>query len=217
MDLKQVELEAFPQPGTTNLPYPIGPVPAFKPVVTEIVDTDAAAILSQTVQIVLELKLINADLFQINANLAKIVSNTQLTAKGVHDLDVMVPAYSTVVSSQTAIEAMRVASQIQTNNFNKAMVPEDQRPQLPTPEMQYEKGIFDAIDMNIAARTAGTIVNFASEYAGRTVSWITGTETYKETTGWLKRQIDALKAAIFPPGPDTTASAAKALTVTKVP
>ena len=216
MSLRQINIVATPQPGTTNTPFPAGPVPAFVPVTTTIVDTDAAAIVAQTTAFATELVFMSSDLFYVRSNLESYVEQQKAINKAISDIDVAIQGLMAATSYRTAIVAAEASNQIQTNNFDNA-VSNTSSLQMPSIPTQFKEEITGAGIIRAAANTQGTITNFATEQAGRTVSWIAGTETYKDTSGWIKRQIDALKNFIFPPTPKAVAQSGKALTGTKDP
>jgi hypothetical protein len=216
MTLRQATIIATPQPGTSNQPYPVGKLPPFVPVVTTIVDTDAAAIIAKTAALELTLLSVDSDLFSLNSNLAKYLEQQQAITDLIGAIDVAIQGYAASISYQTIMVASAASNQIQTNNFNNA-VTKDESVKMPSLPEQYTQTIQDAILIKEAANGAAIVTNFATEQAGKTIGWITGTETYKDTQGWLGRQIDRIKALLFPPSPDTVVSQASAVSLAKVP
>ena len=216
MSLRQINIVATPQPGTTNTPFPAGPVPAFVPVTTTIVDTDAAAIVAQTTAFTTELVFMSSDLFYVRSNLESYVEQQQAINKAILDLDVAIQGLMAATSYRTSIVAAEASNQIQTNNFDNA-VSNASSLEMPNIATQLREGVVGAEIISTAAKTQGTITNFATEQAGRTVSWITGTEIYKDTSSWFKRQIDNLKNFIFPKSPKGVAQSGKSLSGTKDP
>lgn len=216
MTLRQATIVAFPQPGTSNQPYPVGTLPPFVPVATSIVDTDAAAILAKTAALELTLLSVDSDLFSLNGNLAKYLEQQQAITKLIGEIDIAIQGYAAAISYQTTVVASAASNQIQTNNFNNA-VTKDESVKMPSLPEQYTQTIQDAILIKEAANGAAIVTNFATEQAGKTIGWITGTETYKDTQGWVGRQVDRIKALLFPPGPDTVVSQTSAVGLAKVP
>jgi len=216
MTLRQATIVAFPQPGTSNQPYPVGNLPPFVPVNTTIIDTDAAAIIAKTAALELTLLSVDSDLFSLNSNLAKYLEQQQAITKLIGEIDIAIQGYAAAISYQTTVVASAASNQIQTNNFNNAIT-KDESVKMPSLPEQYTQTIQDAILIKEAANGAAIVTNFATEQAGKAIGWITGTETYKNTQGWLGRQIERIKASVFPPSPDTVVSQSAALGLAKVP
>ena len=90
------------------------------PGTTTIVNDAAAAIALQTTALTAELVFIDADLFQININVAKLVDQAKVSAKALSDLQVSIAGLSAATSNAAVIQAAAASNQIQTNNFQVA-------------------------------------------------------------------------------------------------
>lgn len=186
------------------------------PGTTTIVNDAAAAILAQTAALTAELVFIDADLFQININVAKLVDQAKVSAKALSDLQVSIAGLSAATSNSAVIQAAAAANQIQTNNFQVAATKQTLEatgqpvPTLPPIPDQMKTVITDSLVLNAAATAEGAITNFIQTQAAAAQTWLVGTEVYKDVASWLKKQKDTLVAAIFPPSADTIQSAAKA-------
>ena len=186
------------------------------PGTTTIVDDAAAAIVAQTAALGGELLFMSTDLFYLRANLESYIEQQKAINKAISDIDVALQGLMSAISSQTVIVAAAASNQIQTNNFDNA-VSNASALDMPSLPEQLKEQIVGAGTIRTAATAQGTVTNYATEQAGRTVSWITGTETYKGTTGWIKRQIDALKSLIFPPSPEEVEQSTKSISGVKTP
>ena len=209
MDLKQVTITATPQPGTSNQPYPVGNLPPFVPVKTTIVDTDSVAIAAHATAIGKNLVTMDSAIWHISNKINLILEQQQAISKAIPAIEVALQGYAGVLSYQCAVNAMAASNQIQTNNFNKA-VSDDGTVKMPPLVDQYQATMTDAILLKETATGAGIITNYATEQLGRLVGWITGTETYKDATGWISRKLDSLKSSIFPPSATTVSSSTQA-------
>jgi hypothetical protein len=216
MSLRQITTIATAQPGTSNLPYPAYNLPPFVPVTTTIIDTDSAAIAAKTAALTAELTLMSSDLFYIRSNLSNYLEQQKSINKAISDIDVAIQGLMAATSYRTVIVAAEASNQIQTNNFDNA-VANTSSLEMPSVPTQFREEIVGAGIIRSAANTQGTVTNFATEQAGRTVSWIAGTETYKDTSGWFKRQVDTLKNFLFPPSPKSTEQSTKAIAGIKSP
>lgn len=187
-----------------------------------IVNDAAAAIALQTTAITAELVFIDSNLFQINANIAKLVEKTTLSSKSISDLGVSLAGLSAASSNLSVIQAAGVANQIQTNNFQVAATKQTMLatgqtpPELPPIPEQLKEGITNSMVLNAAATAEGAVTNFITTQAAAAQAWIVGTETYKDIATWLKKAKDTVVASIFPPSSSTSASAAAAASGTKV-
>ena len=186
------------------------------PGTTTIVNDAAAAIALQTTALTAELVFIDADLFQININIAKLVDQAKVSAKALSDLQVSIAGLSAATSNSAVIQAAAAANQIQTNNFQVAATKQTLEatgqpvPTLPPVVDQMKTVVTDSLVLNAAATAEGAITNFIQTQAAAAQTWLVGTEVYKDVASWLKKQKDTLVAAIFPPSKDTVESAAKA-------
>ena len=186
------------------------------PGTTTIVNDAAAAIALQTTALTAELVFIDADLFQININIAKLVDQAKVSAKALSDLQVSIAGLSAATSNSAVIQAAAAANQIQTNNFQVAATKQTLEatgqpvPTMPPVVDQMKTVVTDSLVLNAAATAEGAITNFIQTQAAAAQTWLVGTEVYKDVASWLKKQKDTLVAAIFPPSKDTIESASKA-------
>ena len=174
------------------------------------------AIAAKTTALGAELTFLSADLFYVRSNLESYVEQQKAINKAISDIDIALQGLMAATSYKTAITAAEASNQIQTNNFDNA-VSNASALEMPSITEQFKEQIVGAGIIKNAATAQGTVTNYVTEQAGRTVSWIAGTETYKGTTGWIKRQIDALKSLIFPPSPKEVEQSTKAVSGVKTP
>jgi hypothetical protein len=209
---------ASPQPGTTNTPFPAGPIPAFVPVVTTIDSDHAAIILAQSL-------LVDAVLTQIHGCLCEVNKSLRETKNFQTSIPPSVDALSPVILSitagrtmQTSIQTAAVANQIKTNNFNVAVKKQaGDNPEMPTTAIQLKEGVIDSIEMTSTARIATAISDYGNSVASRITNYITGTETYKTVVDYLKQTKDRLIGLIFPPTPTDVKSSVQAAAGTPIP
>jgi hypothetical protein len=191
MPLYNATLIADPQPGTTNAPAPLGPIPAFAPVNATIVDDTAAAIALQTTALTAELVFIDAVINQINNNISEQVKMQESISKSLSALEIAFLSLTAVQSQKNVIQSMQTASVVQKGAFDKAVSKED--PVLPTQTEQLEEGVKTSFILNSATAARGLISTFVTAQSLTIVSLITGTETYKNVKSWLSKTLDFIK------------------------
>lgn len=206
---------ASPQPGTTNTPFPAGPVPAFVPVVTTIESDHAAVIAANTIQIVAALHLVYVALSQINNTLRDMQAAESALPKLINDLQPGLGNYSTSITIQTSIQAAMCANQTRTNNFMMAANPE--KPKLPPTYDQLLETIGDSQVLNATMRTSSAAVDLITSTATRVQNWILGMESYTTITSWIKEQKDRIFGIVRPPSPEQVISQAKVISGNPAP
>lgn len=220
----QIQTIANPQPGTTNTPYPAGPVPAFVPVVTTIVDTDSVAILAKTAALVnpltSSLRTIEYTMFQINANIAGIIAQQRDIDKMIADLDAALLGYAATLTSQGKVVSMKASSQIQTNNFARKVMDPENKVVLPPIEEQMKTSMIEGIFLKDTAYTTGALTSFIIDQFRKANDWLLGTELYKTIKGWIQNKLEGIYAfltrEITPSSPYVVVTTEAALTRTKI-
>ena len=224
MSLYQITTIANPQPGTTNTPFPAGPVPAFVPVTTTVVDTDAAAILNNTAAMAApftgKLSQIGTTIFYINANLSNIIAQQRDIDKMIADLDAAVLAYAACISSQTKVISMKAASQIQTNNFARKIADPEDKVKMPPKEEQLKTSMTEGLFLKNTLYTTGVLTSFIIDQFRKANDWLLGTEAYKTVKGWVQKKLDEfytwLTQEITPSTPYVVTTSEAAATVQKI-
>lgn len=210
---------AFPQPGTSNLPYPVRvgrtTLPAFIPVVTTVVDTYGAAVIAQTVELDIEFGpagaavpgTVIAALIQINANLAKMADERQALEKALNDLNIATLVRCAALADENATLAIRAAALVEANNFAKALSPNT--PVMPNFIEQIKTAVENGISLNTISSRNAMVTNFINSTVTSAGAMITGTSTYQTVATWVSGIKDSI-LAVLPPSLQSTASKIKA-------
>jgi hypothetical protein len=220
MSLYQIQTIANPQPGTTNTPFPAGPVPAFVPVTTTVVDVDAATILANTNLLFAKLQGIDATVFQINANISAIIAQQRDIDKMIADLDAALLGYAASITSQSKVVSMKAASDIQKNNFGRKMMDPEDKVQLPPKEDQLKQSMIEGLFLKDTIYTSGVLTSFIIDQFRKANDWLVATELYKTIKGWVQKQLDGfytfLTREITPSTPYTVVTTEAAATLQKI-
>lgn len=224
MSLYQIQTIASPQPGTTNTPFPAGPVPAFVPVTTTIVDTEAAAITAHTVAMAAPIKgklsEIGTTIFYINANLSNIIAQQRDIDKMIADLDAALLSYAACISSQSKVISMKAGNQIQTNNFARQMADPEGKVKLPPVEEQLKTSMIEGLFLKDTLYTTGVLTSFIIDQFRKANDWLLGTEVYKTVKGWVQKKLDEfytwLTREITPSTPYVVTTSEAAATYQKI-
>lgn len=218
--LKQLFI-ASPQPGTTNLPYPIGPVPAFIPVNFTCTDTNAAAFLEQTAELETELILLKTSLFFIDSDLFAIVKQTGRIADQLqvlsNTLSATVIALYGKASTQcqsNSLLAMKVSNQVQTNNFFLAA--NKDKPVMKPSTTQLKDVMVQGAELKSALFAASASQDFLFSGISKISNWIKDTGPYKTAVKWLENAVDRI-VSLLPPSIRSIFTSSSAAAGTKVP
>lgn len=191
----------------------------------QIIDDAAAAILAQTAALTTEIGLatlaikgvptspdpnagtlvaIDSQLYQINYNLARIVDVSKPLSNQMSKLSVDISGLGTAINSSLALQAMSVASQVKTDNFQtqvtkdalgRAGLPE---PVMPTLKQQFETAVKDGLEFNAIARATGAITTFLTNTLSDIAAWAAGTAVYKTVDKWLSDIKDSILSVEVP-------------------
>jgi hypothetical protein len=217
---------AFPQPGTSNTPFPVGNLPPFVPVVTTITDTHTAAIIVQTEKLIanfnsehfkLQAKIaidLAATLNQLNISIAKLSDVYEGQLKAISDLETMTTVKTSSTIKSNVLAATGITNQIKTNNFGTVINKE--KPIVPSSEQQFKESVAEAAAMITSNTVLSALVTFGTNSIERTASLIAGTETYKGISAWLTKQKDVILSAILPPSTGVIASNAASIAGQKI-
>jgi hypothetical protein len=201
---------AFPQSGTTNKPFSIGPVPAFSPVVTTITSDHATLILNQAAIVSALLKNIHASLNEINKNIIEIDKFEKDLPKLISNLEPVLAAWANSISISSIPIAALASNEIRTNNFITAV--KGETPDLPTLQEQFSETLTDAVTFTSSTGIATVVQEQTTKTANTVVSWIGSTDTYKTIGKWIGNLKDTILSAILPDTPADVASKASSFT-----
>lgn len=217
---QNTRIVAFPQPGTSNQPFPVGNLPPFVPVVTTITDTHTEAIIDKTTKLTLlleqqnfillaELAFISAALNQLNNNLSRLndISIAQIDA--VSNLETAILVKTSVDLSATALTATKLTNQIKNNNLGMAI--NNESPEVTSLNSQLEENVRDSIKLNTIALTSSTVTSFINSTVDNAFNLISGTSVYKSISSWLSSARNAIVGAIIPSSLNTASSNAAAI------
>ena len=212
---------ASPQPGTTNLPYPIGPVPAFIPVGFTCTDTNAAAMLTKTTGLVaqlaelqIELVFIDADLFAIVAQTGRMADQAQAMSTALSATKIAVLSQAAAQSRANVITAMQVSNQVQTNNYFVAASKET--PVMPPVAAQIKDTIVAGGQMRSALAITSATQGYISTGMSTVSNWIKDTGPYKTAVKWLEDASDSI-LKLLPTSVQSLFTSSSAATGTKAP
>jgi hypothetical protein len=202
---------AFPQPGTTNLPYgitiPGGKggaatyIPPFVPVVVTSTDNAAEIIAAASAAMVLDIKAvalaivgtpgipgtfstIEAQLNAINIQLARIADNITALSNLLHELSVYVQAAGVIVNSKNVSNAVETGHTVKFNNYTTVI--SDATPVMPPLKEQLTQIVKDAQDMTTIARTSTLISGAINDVVSSIANWAKDTSGYKTVANWVK-------------------------------
>ena len=205
-------LTAPPQPGTSNLPYPVGKAPAFVPVTLVVTDTYGIMVLAHTSAIISLLGTAETPgtvlsiLAEINSNLARIADNRKALASALDNLNIAIGTKTTALTMNTSVLASMCANQVVSNNLYKATSGET--PVLPSLEIQIKTAVADGITLSSQAKVAGFITGKLNGMLSTVSLWITGTDTYQTVASWATK-ISNYVLLFFPPSAESLASRVK--------
>jgi hypothetical protein len=200
---------ASPQPGTTNTPFPAGPIPAFVPVTVTVIDTYAAAVIAQTAQQLLVYEEIWATLSQINNTIQAITPNYESVPGNLDKATLPLLSWAGAVGHHNIMDAARASNQIKKNNFDQAVSPEK-----PIPVNTYDQFLEVIKEANIMQATVQAEVKVVEAINTTTVSlqnWILGTDTYNTFSKWYDDAKDRFLKLFLPRSASALESSAKLL------
>jgi hypothetical protein len=217
---QKTTIVAFPQPGTSNTPFPVGNLPPFVPVVTTITDTHTPAILDRTAKLtaaltkensalIAELIFIDAALNQINNNISELVDITTAQINAVSDLETALVVKAAIESEKLALVSTAATNQIKNNNYGRAINKEN--PVVPPLDDQLREVINDGINLNIVSNVSGALTSSINNTVTATGNLIAGTETIKGISAWLSSLKNSITGALFPPSPRQVVSNSAAI------
>jgi len=196
-DLNQQTVTSPVQPGTSNLPYPAGGLPAWNlgvPVVFN-VTTDSAAVITELATTITELgevrelilidylSKINNTLLHISAGLNEYSDNLQAIQKKLPDLEKSVLSVIGPKSTNSALMATMIASTIQTNQI--AVSVRDEQPVMPSVQDQMTESIKESVKLSVITTAQAEASITASSWASGVATWISESGPYKTVAGWI--------------------------------
>ena len=198
---------ATPQPGTTNTPFPAGPVPPFVPVVTTIESDHAALIVAQSLLVDAILIKIHANLVEINKAIREIDAYQKGMPESVANLSPNVMLWSVNKNIQSVVTAASAANQIKTNNFSVAIKKQSgDNPTLPPEINQLTTEMASTQLFTSTSQATEAIATYASSGASSIATFITNTATYKTVLQYFETIKKRLLNLIFPPTADDVKS-----------
>jgi len=198
---------ATPQPGTTNTPFPAGPIPPFVPVVTTIESDHAALIVAQSLLVDAILIKIHANLVEINKAIREIDAYQKGMPESVANLSPNVMLWSVNKNIQSVVTAASAANQIKTNNFSVAIKKQSgDNPTLPPEINQLTTEMASTQLFTSTSQATEAIATYASSGASSIATFITNTATYKTVLQYFETIKKRLLNLIFPPTADDVKS-----------
>ena len=198
---------ATPQPGTTNTPFPAGPVPPFVPVVTTIESDHAALIVAQSLLVDAILIKIHANLVEINKAIREIDAYQKGMPESVANLSPNVMLWSVNKNIQSVVTAASASNQIKTNNFSVAIKKQSgDNPTLPPEINQLTTEMASTQLFTSTSQATEAIATYASSGASSIATFITNTATYKTVLQYFETIKKRLLNLIFPPTADDVKS-----------
>jgi hypothetical protein len=198
---------ATPQPGTTNTPFPAGPIPPFVPVVTTIESDHAALIIAQSLLVDAILTKIHATLVEINKAIREIDAYQKGMPESVANLAPDFSHWAVKKNIQSVITAASAANQIQTNNFSVSIKKQSgDNPTLPSKINQLTTEMASTQLFTSTVQATEAIATYASSGASSIATFITNTATYKTVLQYFETVKKRLLNLIFPPTADDVKS-----------
>jgi hypothetical protein len=134
---------------------------------------------------------IEAQLSEINKNIARIADSSKGLSSQMSKLSVDISGLGTAMNSSLALQSMSVASQVKADNFQtqvtkdaltRAGIPE---PEMPTLKEQFETAVKDGLEFNAISRATGAITTFLTNTLTDIGTWAAGTAVYKTVEKWI--------------------------------
>ena len=198
---------ATPQPGTTNTPFPAGPIPPFVPVVTTIESDHAALIVAQSLLVDAILIKIHANLVEINKAIREIDAYQKGMPESVANLSPNIMLWSVNKNIQSVVTAASASNQIKTNNFSVAIKKQSgDNPTLPPEINQLTTEMASTQLFTSTSQATEAIATYASSGASSIATFITNTATYKTVLQYFETIKKRLLNLIFPPTADDVKS-----------
>ena len=198
---------ATPQPGTTNTPFPAGPIPPFVPVVTTIESDHAALIVAQSLLVNAILIKIHANLVEINKAIREIDAYQKGMPESVANLSPNIMLWSVNKNIQSVVTAASASNQIKTNNFSVAIKKQSgDNPTLPPEINQLTTEMASTQLFTSTSQATEAIATYASSGASSIATFITNTATYKTVLQYFETIKKRLLNLIFPPTADDVKS-----------
>ena len=198
---------ATPQPGTTNTPFPAGPIPPFVPVVTTIESDHAALIVAQSLLVNAILIKIHANLVEINKAIREIDAYQKGMPESVANLSPNIMLWSVNKNIQSVVTAASASNQIKTNNFSVAIKKQSgDNPTLPPEINQLTTEMASTQLFTSTSQATEAIATYASSGASSIATFITNTATYKTVLQYFETIKKRLLNLIFPPPADDVKS-----------
>jgi len=198
---------ASPQPGTSNQPYSIGPLPPFVPVQVTVtndyaarIEAEALVLSSLIASLMLQLGngvtplTIAGVLSGVNDSLASMADRKKEIAKFLSDLNIATGSVATAKATHGATLTIAAASQIEINNFYQAASPD--KPVMKPLDDQFKTVIINGNLIQSASRASGLAIGFVSSSVAEVGTWITGSNAYKTVAKWISDSIDTIGAQI---------------------
>lgn len=198
---------ASPQPGTTNLPYPIGPVPAFVPVTFTVTDTYGAAVIAQTAQQLIMYEKIWATLSQINNTLQAVIPNYESIPDNLDQTTLPLLSWAGATGFENIIIAANASNQIKKNNFD--MQVSSEKPEMPTTAAQLKESIIESNIMKTTIRAEVQVIETIQTFTVSIQNWLLDTDTYSTFSKWLAGAKDRFLKLFLPPSASGLESSAK--------
>lgn len=198
---------ATPQPGTTNTPFPAGPVPAFVPVTTTVTDTYGAAIIAQTAQQLIIYEKVYATLAQINNSIQAMIPQYESVPDNIDKAALPLLSWAGASGFNSVMDAARTSNQIKKNNFDIAVSPET--PEMPPMLDQMRESIVEANIMKATVRAETKVVEIVNGFTTSLQNWIIGTDTYTTFTTWLDDAKKRVFQLFLPPSAGSLEASAK--------
>jgi len=198
---------ASPQPGTSNQPYSIGPLPPFVPVQVTVTNDYAARIEAESLVLTaliasLMLQLGNGVtpltiagvLSGVNDSLASMADRKKEIAKFLSDLNIATGSVATAKSTHGAILSIATANQIETNNFYQAAAPD--KPVMKPLDEQFTTAINNGMLIESVSKASAMTIGFINDSVAQVGTWITGSSAYKTVAKWISDSIDTIGTQI---------------------
>lgn len=204
---KKTEVVAFPQPGTTNTPYPSRKQPAFFPVSFTINDDHPLSITLQTAAIEAQNVFLISVENQLNNSLNILADKEQAILKQMSGLVIALNGLSVILTKTQALLAAKLANDVKFNdvyngrfndNLNYKSEIDSVKESMPPVEEQIAQSVSEGNIMVRAAAGENAVTQFIQGAVNGITSWIKSTSIYTSVKKYVDDIIDTILSLIPP-------------------
>jgi len=202
---KKTEIVAFPQPGTTNTPFPSDRLPAFNPVSFSVVDDHPLSIALQAEAIEAQnLFLISVE-NQLNNSLNILADKEQANLKQMSNLVIALNGLSVALTKTQTLLSSRLANDVKFNdvyngrfndNLNYKLEIDEVKKSMPPVEEQIALSVAEGDIIVRAAAGENAVTQTIQGATNGITSWIKSTSVYNSVKKYVDETFDTIFSII---------------------